>query len=536
VREALLGVLGLVVALKLLGLVNLYLRVRGMVLRRPRWRVAAPGEVPAWLTDFAAPAVARLTTLGFEPRGALATVGFDRQLDDESHDLLFEHPETRTWAFVYLQPVVPTGRPLFVDLVTWRRDGGAFMTLATQPGVADRALEDVELEPMPHLSLGRRVMHHRFRVESMGVEAARDMTLAGVAEDLSRRHGAMADAAVSRGEITPQADGTLAYTLRGALAVLRNIVGGLGGERVAAFHGSWGPDRLGDPPPPVHQARIHDELLLLTRRRTQRSARLWVFAGTLALFAATLIGRVEPLTLGLLIGVLLLHELGHFVAMRACGYRETSVYFLPFLGAAASGTKPEATLSERALVFLAGPVPGLAAGLAMMHTLPTGAQLAWWMPLTLMLVYVNLFNLLPVLPLDGGRLVERVLLSPFPRGEVAFKALSAAVFFGLGVRADEALLMLVGGFVALSLPAGIRAARAMQVLELPGPVPRAELYARLDAAGFASMRFVRKFRLVSDLEQRLQAPAAPAWLRLAWFATYLGLLGGAAWAARDLLP
>jgi hypothetical protein len=96
--------------------------------------------------------------------------------------------------------------------------------------------------------------------------------------------------------------------------------------------------------------------------------------------------------------------------------------------------------------------------------------------------------------------------------------------------------MLVGGFVALSLPAGIRAARAMQVLELPGPVPRAELYARLDAAGFASMRFVRKFRLVSDLEQRLQAPAAPAWLRLAWFATYLGLLGGAAWAARDLLP
>lgn len=535
-RDVLLGVVGLVLALKVLGLANLYLRVRGMVLRRPRWRLAAESEVPAWLTDFAAPAIARLTSLGFVPRGALATVGFDRQLDDESHDLLFEHAETRTWAFVYLQPVVPTGRPLFVDLVTWRRDGGVLMTLATPPGVADRALDAVELEPLPHLSLGRRVMHHRFRVESMGVDATREMTPSAIADDLSRRHGAMADTAVSRGEIGLLPDGTFAYTLRGALGVLRNIVGGLRGEQVEAFHGSWGPDRLGEPPPPVHQARIHDELLLLTRRRTQRSARLWVFAGTMALFAATLVGRVEPQTLGLLIGVLLLHELGRFVAMRACGYRETAVYFLPFLGAAASGTKPEATLSERALVFLAGPVPGLVAGLAMMQSLPTGAQLAWWMPLTLMLVYVNLFNLLPVLPLDGGRLVERVLLSPFPRGEVAFKALSAAVFLGVGLRADEGLLMLVGGFVALSLPAGFRAARAMQLLELRAPVPRAELYARLDAAGFAQMRFVRKFRLVTDLEQRLQAPEAPAWQRLTWFAAYLGLLGGAAWAARDLLP
>ena len=551
-NRALLWGVAVLLMLKVVALANLYLRIWGMVLRRPRWRVAADPEVPPWLLDFAAPGVARLKALGFEPRGALASVGFDRQLDDEGHDLLFEHPASGTWAFVYVQPAVPAGRPLFIDFVTWFDDGRVRMTLSTAPGVADRALPDAVLESMPHLSLGRRFVHHCFQLErspGAGAERApvKAMTAHGVAADLTRRHGEVSEEACRRGEVVDHGDGTLGYTRMGALRVTRSVLGGLG-ERpshAGEFHGAYGPDRVGEPPPAPHQARIHAELAHLTRRRTCRSASVWIFVGTLVLFFATLVGHIAPLMLAMLVGVLLAHEMGHFVAMRAFGYRETAVYFLPLVGAAASGTKPEATLSERAVVFLAGPVPGLAAGLVMMNTLPRGDQLGWWTPLTLMLVYVNLFNLLPVLPLDGGRLVERVLLTPFPRGEVAFKVLSALLFGGLGAWSGEYALVLIGAFVAVSLPASLRTALAMQALgfeaaERPGaprePAPdREALYARLDAAGYADMRFVRKYRIVSELEKRLQAPRAAPWARLGWFASYLTLLGGSLWAARALL-
>jgi Zn-dependent protease len=54
----------------------------------------------------------------------------------------------------------------------------------------------------------------------------------------------------------------------------------------------------------------------------------------------------------ILIGVLFLHELGHFAAMRSFGYENTSIFFLPFFGAATSGRKDHATLSEKVMVVL----------------------------------------------------------------------------------------------------------------------------------------------------------------------------------------
>ena len=43
----------------------------------------------------------------------------------------------------------------------------------------------------------------------------------------------------------------------------------------------------------------------------------------------------------ILVGVLLIHEAGHAIAMRAFGYREISMFFIPFFGAAVTGTEKE---------------------------------------------------------------------------------------------------------------------------------------------------------------------------------------------------
>jgi Zn-dependent protease len=100
--------------------------------------------------------------------------------------------------------------------------------------------------------------------------------------------------------------------------------------------------------------------------------------------------------------LILVHELGHAIAMRHEGIPAGAPVFIPFLGAViAMRDRPRDAWVE-AKVALAGPILG---SLGAWATLAAG--LVWRQPLLVGLghvgVLINLFNLIPVSPLDGGR-------------------------------------------------------------------------------------------------------------------------------------
>jgi Zn-dependent protease len=108
--------------------------------------------------------------------------------------------------------------------------------------------------------------------------------------------------------------------------------------------------------------------------------------------------------------MLFVHEYGHIWAMKREGMRTKGIYFIPFLGAAA--VTDEAFPSRKSEVFVAimGPIWGLvlSAIVAVIYFItqnPLFAAAASWMAM------VNLFNLLPINPLDGGRIVKSVAFS-----------------------------------------------------------------------------------------------------------------------------
>lgn len=112
--------------------------------------------------------------------------------------------------------------------------------------------------------------------------------------------------------------------------------------------------------------------------------------------------------------VVMIHELGHFLAMKAYRYNDLGIFFIPLLGAYVSGTKREVSQKQSAVILLAGPLPGMLIGTAML--LIDRANPGFYLlgipyyKVAGFFILLNLINLLPVYPLDGGQLLNRVFL------------------------------------------------------------------------------------------------------------------------------
>jgi Zn-dependent protease len=123
--------------------------------------------------------------------------------------------------------------------------------------------------------------------------------------------------------------------------------------------------------------------------------------------------------------LLLLHELGHVFQLRREGIQASAPMFIPFLGAVISAKSLGNDAAAEARVGLAGPILGSIATLVPLGLwLLTGED--FWRALAYVGFLINLFNLLPVLPLDGGRAMAAI--SPWV-WLAGFAALIALMFF-----------------------------------------------------------------------------------------------------------
>jgi len=109
------------------------------------------------------------------------------------------------------------------------------------------------------------------------------------------------------------------------------------------------------------------------------------------------------------IALLFAHEMGHYVAARQRGLNVGAPAFIPFVGAWIALKEQPVDVETEAYVAIAGPVVGTIAALAVYlwaRSEDSGLLLA----ISYSGLFLNLFNLLPVSPLDGGRVTA--VLSP----------------------------------------------------------------------------------------------------------------------------
>jgi len=142
------------------------------------------------------------------------------------------------------------------------------------------------------------------------------------------------------------------------------------------------------------------------------------FAGVFASiwFYALFYGWKLAIVFVLLIAV---HEMGHWVVIRGFGGVASLPYFIPGLGAFVAQKSPLRSADQDAYSALAGPLVGVAAS-AICWGFGFVLGDPFWTVAAYLGFFINLINLIPVLPLDGGRVAGVVDARLWIGGVVAF--------------------------------------------------------------------------------------------------------------------
>ena len=153
----------------------------------------------------------------------------------------------------------------------------------------------------------------------------------------------------------------------------------------------------------------------------------------------------------LIVGILFVHELGHYFAMRWFGYRELRMFFIPLFGAAVTGRNHNVPGWKKAIVSLMGPAPGIFIG-TFVGVIAAAVDNRWLAELSVLAVIINAINLLPILPLDGGWFWNAVIFCRHHTLELIFKVFAALAAFGAKIAGFGNFWMYLGIVTLLGVP------------------------------------------------------------------------------------
>jgi Zn-dependent protease len=157
----------------------------------------------------------------------------------------------------------------------------------------------------------------------------------------------------------------------------------------------------------------------------------------------------------LITAIVIFHELGHYTAMRIFRYKDLTIFFLPLIGAYVSGKKREVSQKESAIILLAGPLPGIVLGICfylLWQYYPQFniAGISFYY-IALLLIVLNLINLLPIYPLDGGQLLNRIFFNEENWLSKSFVILSIVFMFWFAWKSKFPVFFIIPVMMTLRL-------------------------------------------------------------------------------------
>jgi stage IV sporulation protein FB len=151
-----------------------------------------------------------------------------------------------------------------------------------------------------------------------------------------------------------------------------------------------------------------------------------------------------------LLVVLLIHEFGHFFAMKLYNYQNVKLFIVPLLGAFVSGKKQSVSQKQMSIIILAGPIPGIIIGTVLYVINKTNPNETLKM-LANVFIFINIFNLLPIYPLDGGRLLENLFIKNNHGIRLVFTILSILFLISIIALSGNIIMVIIPAIMIFEL-------------------------------------------------------------------------------------
>jgi tetratricopeptide (TPR) repeat protein/Zn-dependent protease len=516
----------------------LWLQCRHLRLQEPYYALAAGREVPQDITAYFESFGRELVALGFRVCGMLQVEPMEQNDFLHPWERLYIHPETATYAKANLRAVLEPSYGFDVEFYSYFEDGSWLITTNGKAHSYLIPFPQVRLQDSYTASYAQQWDEHLQKLTALQqICEVRSLATTNFLLHLTQL-GQDYLAAATAGDFLKVQMGC--YSLS-KVGVKRSVEQYLRVERklkvMAIQRRKWVQQgkMTSIPLPAELEIRVFRAMERMQAQLSRGWKMPWVIAGSLGLFLVSFAHQFAfdwrmlfnfTLTLSL-------HEAGHLLAMHLFGYQNTSVLFLPFLGAVASAQKEDASLPQKIGVLLAGPLPGLLLGVGLLTIAPTTP---WTTDLAWMLIGLNGFNLLPIYPLDGGQIAQLLIFSGYPYGDVCFKLFAIV---GLGTLAIQTpVLWVLVLLVGRSIPTGFRIAKVTTGLQTlwrtQHPLQRQEklhsVFSELQSQGLSHLPLTQRYLLVKALLERQQDITA-SWkqrvtLSLVYVITLLGGLWG----------
>jgi Zn-dependent protease len=144
-----------------------------------------------------------------------------------------------------------------------------------------------------------------------------------------------------------------------------------------------------------------------------------------------------------LILVLFIHEMGHFLFMKIFKYENVRMLFIPLMGAFVQGSKEKYSQKESFLVISAGPFPGIWIGSTLL-VFASQYQQEWLLELSFLFLFLNVVNLFPIDPLDGGQLFKLYVNKKRDLFLMLFALFSSLLMIFVGWMIDSYIILAFG--------------------------------------------------------------------------------------------
>ncbi len=183
------------------------------------------------------------------------------------------------------------------------------------------------------------------------------------------------------------------------------------------------------------------------------SLSLTIFSLVVFVMAFLLFFEDQFLFLLNLLIVLVIHELGHFIAMKGFKYKNVRMLFIPLMGAFVQGKKSNYSQKQSLIVLISGPFPGIMIGNLLYWYSTWSAYNYWLAEPALLFILLNVINLLPLDPLDGGQMFKLIVKRVNEFLLMIFALVSSLVLIGIGAHMRNPFIIGFGFLMAFRVRA-----------------------------------------------------------------------------------